>query len=181
MSTTAYEIIGNWADILTVCLDWHKKSKYSSLVCCEGNSTHKEWVMRNVLPCHDIHPSCIMGVIVCKISAWINGKHFFVIQHDILSQICKLREYHNKFYNYFIHSLFVQTKTFDYFKSNIPMNQGNKSIVHHGRLWVKLIITNACLKSLLKGLRMVARALWRSEARRVVPWSETLAVAKAQP
>ena len=27
---------------------------------------------------------------------------------------------------------------------------------------------------LLKGLRMVARALWRSEARRVVPWSETL-------
>ena len=26
----------------------------------------------------------------------------------------------------------------------------------------------------LKGLRMVARALWRSEARRVVPWSETL-------
>ena len=27
--------------------------------------------------------------------------------------------------------------------------------------------------SLLKGLRMVARALWRSEARRVVPWSET--------
>ena len=24
------------------------------------------------------------------------------------------------------------------------------------------------------GLRMVARALWRSEARRVVPWSETL-------
>ena len=25
-----------------------------------------------------------------------------------------------------------------------------------------------------KGLRMVARALWRSEARRVVPWSETL-------
>ena len=28
--------------------------------------------------------------------------------------------------------------------------------------------------SLTKGLRMVARALWRSEARRVVPWSETL-------
>ena len=28
--------------------------------------------------------------------------------------------------------------------------------------------------NLLKGLRMVARALWRSEARRVVPWSETL-------
>ena len=27
---------------------------------------------------------------------------------------------------------------------------------------------------LLKGLRMVDRALWRSEARRVVPWSETL-------
>ena len=27
---------------------------------------------------------------------------------------------------------------------------------------------------ILKGLRMVARALWRSEARRVVPWSETL-------
>ena len=27
---------------------------------------------------------------------------------------------------------------------------------------------------MLKGLRMVARALWRSEARRVVPWSETL-------
>ena len=26
---------------------------------------------------------------------------------------------------------------------------------------------------LLKGLRMVARALWKSEARRVVPWSET--------
>ena len=26
----------------------------------------------------------------------------------------------------------------------------------------------------LKGLRMVARALWRSEARKVVPWSETL-------
>ena len=25
---------------------------------------------------------------------------------------------------------------------------------------------------MLKGLRMVARALWRSEARRVVPWSE---------
>ena len=30
------------------------------------------------------------------------------------------------------------------------------------------------LRYLLKGLRMVARALWRSEARRVVPWSETL-------
>ena len=29
-------------------------------------------------------------------------------------------------------------------------------------------------KKLLKGLRMVDRALWRSEARRVVPWSETL-------
>ena len=29
-------------------------------------------------------------------------------------------------------------------------------------------------KNRLKGLRMVARALWRSEARRVVPWSETL-------
>ena len=28
--------------------------------------------------------------------------------------------------------------------------------------------------ALLKGLRMVDRALWRSEARRVVPWSETL-------
>ena len=28
--------------------------------------------------------------------------------------------------------------------------------------------------NLLKGLRMVARALWISEARRVVPWSETL-------
>ena len=27
---------------------------------------------------------------------------------------------------------------------------------------------------LLKGSRMVARALWRSEARRVVPWPETL-------
>ena len=27
---------------------------------------------------------------------------------------------------------------------------------------------------LIKGLRMVTRALWRSEARRVVPWSETL-------
>ena len=27
---------------------------------------------------------------------------------------------------------------------------------------------------LIKGLRMVARALWRSEARRVEPWSETL-------
>ena len=27
---------------------------------------------------------------------------------------------------------------------------------------------------LIKGLRMVARALWRSEASRVVPWSETL-------
>ena len=26
----------------------------------------------------------------------------------------------------------------------------------------------------LKRLRMAARALWRSEARRVVPWSETL-------
>ena len=26
---------------------------------------------------------------------------------------------------------------------------------------------------MFKGLRMVARALWRSEARRVVPWSET--------
>ena len=26
---------------------------------------------------------------------------------------------------------------------------------------------------MLKGLRMVARALWRSEARRVVPWSES--------
>ena len=33
--------------------------------------------------------------------------------------------------------------------------------------------------SLVKGLRMVARALLRSEARRVVPWSETLH--KAQP
>ena len=32
---------------------------------------------------------------------------------------------------------------------------------------------NRCL-TLLKGLRMVDRALWRSEARRVVPWSETL-------
>ena len=32
-----------------------------------------------------------------------------------------------------------------------------------------------CLSSIIiKGLRMVARALWRSEARRVVPWSETL-------
>ena len=28
--------------------------------------------------------------------------------------------------------------------------------------------------ALLKGLRMVDRALWRSEARRVVPWSETV-------
>ena len=28
--------------------------------------------------------------------------------------------------------------------------------------------------TLLKGLRMVASALWRSEAHRVVPWSETL-------
>ena len=33
---------------------------------------------------------------------------------------------------------------------------------------------NFLLWVLLKGLRMVARALWRSEARRVVPWSETL-------
>ena len=32
----------------------------------------------------------------------------------------------------------------------------------------------AILSSILKGLRMVARALWKSEARRVVPWSETL-------
>ena len=31
-----------------------------------------------------------------------------------------------------------------------------------------------CWVPLLKGWRMVARALWRSEARRVVPWSETL-------
>ena len=30
------------------------------------------------------------------------------------------------------------------------------------------------LTNIFKGLRMVARALWRSEARRVVPWSETL-------
>ena len=38
------------------------------------------------------------------------------------------------------------------------------------------IVVTSSLKSraLLKGLRMVARALWRSEARRVVPWSETL-------
>ena len=28
--------------------------------------------------------------------------------------------------------------------------------------------------AILKGFKMVARALWRSEARRVVPWSETL-------
>ena len=31
-----------------------------------------------------------------------------------------------------------------------------------------------CHSGLVKGLRMVDRALWRSEARRVVPWSETL-------
>ena len=37
--------------------------------------------------------------------------------------------------------------------------------------------TSKCWRSAywqIKGLRMVARALWRSEARRVVPWSETL-------
>ena len=33
---------------------------------------------------------------------------------------------------------------------------------------------------ILKGLRMVARALWRSEARRVVPWSETLHGGRSQ-
>ena len=35
-------------------------------------------------------------------------------------------------------------------------------------------ISNLSSTKLLKGLRMVARALWISEARRVVPWSETL-------
>ena len=34
--------------------------------------------------------------------------------------------------------------------------------------------TNDCAWRFLKGLRMVARAFWKSEARRVVPWSETL-------
>ena len=38
---------------------------------------------------------------------------------------------------------------------------------------VHLVTPLSCV-SLLKGLRMVARALWRSEARKVVPWSETL-------
>ena len=37
--------------------------------------------------------------------------------------------------------------------------------------WITMF---SMLNSMLKGLRMVARALWRSEARRVVPWSETL-------
>ena len=51
-------------------------------------------------------------------------------------------------------------------------------------LWCVFYCSHACLSAtsthfkwevtLLKGLRMVARALWRSEARRVVPWSETL-------
>ena len=47
-------------------------------------------------------------------------------------------------------------------------------------LWkFELNLTEACFSdptdnTLLKGLRMVGRALWRSEARRVVPWSETL-------
>ena len=47
------------------------------------------------------------------------------------------------------------------------------------RLPWQLIAFVRCLRSarfdiVLKGLRMVACALWRSEARRVVPWSETL-------
>ena len=42
----------------------------------------------------------------------------------------------------------------------------------HSRLSAREYMLWVC--HLLKGLRMVARALWRSEARRVVPWSETL-------
>ena len=45
---------------------------------------------------------------------------------------------------------------------------------------ISVVVVICCISypnphcTLLKGLRMVARALWRSEARRVVPWSETL-------
>ena len=47
------------------------------------------------------------------------------------------------------------------------------------RMWLHWLKPNrladcVLVATLLKGLRMVVRALWRSEARRVVPWSETL-------
>ena len=52
------------------------------------------------------------------------------------------------------------------------LNQHRQNVI----TWMKSNGLADCVlvETLLKGLRMVIRALWRSEARRVVPWSETL-------
>ena len=67
------------------------------------------------------------------------------------------------------------TRAFSYLPSLKCTRIGERASVsfphwtnHHG------CDLNDAISEVLKGLRMVARALWRSEARRVVPWSETL-------
>ena len=76
--------------------------------------------------------------------------------------VASTRRIENDEYQWFLHTLTLKIH-------NIP----GEHMQHRSRLATLNIIIESSdiwIHTLLKGLRMVASALWRSEARRVVPW-----------
>ena len=114
----------------------------------------------------DVNTSYSYAISIYFLCTWMILLHALrcIKQYIILNWI-GLTCYHNQEYHEYHH----QHQTTSILQSR-PVTDTSVLLFLH-RISQQ---THYAIMALLKGLRMVARALWRSEARRVVPWSETL-------